>query len=137
MSLNHSVRIGAAAVLAALALAACGGGPPDDASAEDFCDVWNEDRGDTVDEVRESVEALEDVGTPEDIEDEARDGFEVFVEARADLDQDALDALDQVLADETGLADSYGIEEDEAADIVAFFDYANSTCVDTDGESTE
>jgi hypothetical protein len=135
MSLNGSVRIGSAAVLAALSLAACGGSP-DDASAEDFCDVWTDDRGNTVEDVHEAAETLEDVGTPEDIEDAARDGFTVFVEVLADVDQDVIDAMEEVSA-ETGLADLYGIDEDEAADVLAFFEYANSTCVDTEGESAD
>jgi len=135
MSLNGSVRIGSAAVLAALSLAACGGSP-DDASAEDFCDVWTDDRGNTVEDVHEAAETLEDVGTPEDIEDAARDGFTVFVEVLADVDQDVIDAMEEVSA-ETGLVDLYGIDEDEAADVLAFFEYANSTCVDTEGESAD
>jgi len=131
MVLNRSVKIGSAAVLAALLLTGCGGSP-DDASAEDFCEAWTEN-GNTVEEVHEAAETLEDVGTPEDIEDSARDGFEVFVDALADVDQDDIEAMDEAVADEGSLAEIYGIDEDEAADILALFEYANTTCHDTEG----
>lgn len=135
MLVGRRVRIGSTAALAALSLAACGGGAPDDASTEEFCATWTDSRGNTLDEVRETAERLEGVGTPEDADGAARDGFEVFVEALGELDQDELEALDQVAADDASLAELYGISEDEAADVVAFFDYANGACVDADGGS--
>jgi hypothetical protein len=130
MVLNRSVKIGSAVVVAALLLTACGGAP-DNASAEDFCAAWTEN-GNTVEEVHEAAETLEDVGTPEDIEDSARDGFEVFVDALNDVDQDDIEAMDEAVADESSLAEIYGIDEDEAADILALFEYANTTCHDAE-----
>jgi hypothetical protein len=63
---------------------------------------------------------LEEVGTPDDIDGAAREGFEVFVEA-----------LDEAVADESSLAEIYGIDEDDAASILALFEYANTTCLET------
>lgn len=57
--------------------------------------------------------------------------------SRTDVDEDDIDAMDQAAADEAGLAETFGIEENEAADILAFFEYANTTCLDTEGQSTE
>jgi hypothetical protein len=136
MLLNGSVRTGSAAVLAAVCLGACGGSP-DDASAEDFCEVWTENRGGSVEDVHDAADRLEDVGTPEDIDDAARDGFVVFVDVLADVEEGDREAMDQAAADETGLAELYGIEEDQAADIMAFFEYANATCSGTEGQPAD
>ncbi len=135
MPFNRQVRIGSTAVLAALSLAACGGAP-DDAGAEEFCATWTDGRGGTVDEVHASAERLEEVGTPEDVDDAARAGFEVFVDALSEVDRDDLESLEQAAADESSLAEIYGITEDEAADIMAFFEYANGTCSEADSQST-
>ncbi|WP_157987807.1 hypothetical protein [Jiangella endophytica] len=83
-----------------------------------------------------SAERLEEVGTPEDVDDAARAGFEVFVDALSEVDRDDLESLEQAAADESSLAEIYGITEDEAADIMAFFEYANGTCSEADSQST-
>jgi hypothetical protein len=85
--------------------------------------------------VHARAKALEEVGTPGDIDDDARDGFEVFVEQLGSIDQEQLEQLDQAVADTAGLAEVYGIDEDDAADVVAFFDYVNKTCAAADAES--
>ncbi|GAA1504319.1 hypothetical protein [Nocardioides humi] len=127
----HTSRIAgtAAGLLLAVALTGCGGSPGD-ASSEDFCAVWKADSGNDVDAVRDRAEDLDEVGTPGDIDDAARNGFEVFVEQLGEVDEAQLRELDQVAADASGLADVYGIDEDDAADVIAFFDYANGTCAD-------
>lgn len=137
MSLNRWVRTGSVAVLAALSLVACSGGPPDGASVEDFCDTWTDDRGGTVEEIHASAQRLAEVGTPKDVDDAARAGFEVLVDVLAEVDQEQVNALDQAVADAASLAEIYGISEDDAADIVTFFDYANGTCHGADSQSTD
>ena len=121
-------------LLLAPVLAACGGSP-DAASTKDFCAAWSADSGNDLAGVHARAKALEEVGTPDDIDDDARDGFEVFVEQLGSIDQDQLEQLDQAVADTASLADVYGIDEDDAADVVAFFDYVNQTCTSADGES--
>lgn len=121
-------------LLLASALAACGGSP-DAASTKDFCATWSADSGNDLAGVHARAKALEEVGTPDDIDDDARDGFEVFVKQLGSIDQDQLEQLDQAVADTASLADVYGIDEDDAADVVAFFDYVNQTCAAADGES--
>lgn len=90
----------AAGTLLVGTLAACGGGPkgadaPTDASVADFCDVI----GDlTTADPEKLVDDLAEVGTPDGIPDEARDGFEVMIdEATADevsdADQEKVNAL--------------------------------------------
>ncbi|TQK73160.1 hypothetical protein [Nocardioides sp. SLBN-35] len=116
------------------ALAACGGSP-DAASTKDFCTTWSADSGNDLAGVHARAKALEEVGAPGDIDDDARDGFEVFVEQLGSIDQEQLEQLDQAVADTAGLAEVYGIDEDDAADVVAFFDYVNKTCAAADAES--
>jgi hypothetical protein len=137
MSLKRSLATGTAVVLTALSLTGCGGGAPDDAATEDFCEVWNDDRGNTVDDAHDSAEKLEEVGTPEDFDETARDGFEIFVEVLAAVDQDDIEAMDQAAADSEGAADVWGVDQDEAADVLAFFEYANETCSGAEEEPTE
>ncbi|WP_418059379.1 hypothetical protein [Pimelobacter simplex] len=115
------------AVALAAALAACGGAP-DDASAEDFCAAWTEGSGGSADGLHDRAAALEDAGTPADVSTAARSGYEIFVEQAKPVDDADVAALDQAAATPAGLAEVYGISEDEAADVVAFFDYANTTC---------
>lgn len=130
MPLRPRVRTASSTALVALVLVACSSGPPDDASVEDFCDTWTADRDGSTEEMHQAAERLDEVGTPDDIDDAPRAGFEVFVDAISDIDQEQLEQLDQAIADSASLAEIYGISEDEAADVVSFFDYANGTCTD-------
>ncbi|WP_028474536.1 lipoprotein [Nocardioides alkalitolerans] len=115
----------AALVLAAGSLSACGGGPgadaPTDASVDDFCaafagivDYLDED-GETF-QAADYADKLAEVGTPEDISDEARSGFELYVEAFEDLGNDASeDEVDDAEVEDNGDTD-------------AFDDYAAEAC---------
>ncbi|GAA5140744.1 hypothetical protein GCM10023340_01370 [Nocardioides marinquilinus] len=85
--------LGAPAVLL-VSLTACGGGPggdaPEDASVEEFCTAYaksvNLANGE---DIKNWAEDMADVGTPEDLSDEQRKGFEVLVDTAADVDEDA------------------------------------------------
>lgn len=89
---NRALGLAGAGVLA-FALSACGGGPsgsaaPTDADVDDFCKtVGRLDTGD----VDEFVDTLVETGTPADIPDEARAGFEVMVDK---ADEDAISEAD-------------------------------------------
>jgi len=119
-----------AAVLLAFSLSACGGAPTD-ASEEDFCEAYNgiaevgeidEDDFDAqADAANDYAEELEEVGTPENIPDDARKGFEVWVEVFGDLDADDLEDEDAQKA----IEDKY---EDDEDDVEAFSAYAAETC---------
>jgi hypothetical protein len=122
-----------AAALVAV-LAGCGGGDagsaPDNASTEDFCDAYlsmldemmtmDPESDDAVTAIREWGEKLEEVGTPEDIPDDARDGFEVILEALSELDEDS---TQQDLED---LGGDLSAEEEQASE--AFGEYVTETC---------
>lgn len=137
------------APLLALSLTACGsggggGGAPTDASVDDFCSVEEEFEG--IDGVAEgdyegfasaassAADKLEEVGTPEDISEEAREGFETMIDVLGGLDAGAMEeAITQ--AQESGEADQdsvmqdvLGVDADQLESINAFNEYASETC---------
>ncbi|MEJ7833585.1 MAG: hypothetical protein WKF79_11770 [Nocardioides sp.] len=104
---TRSLTAGGALLLAA-SLSACGGGSsaPDDASKEEFCAAYT-DTGDglqdldpeaspeeqakvLIEALQQQVESLEEVGTPEDMPDDAREGFEITLEVVGDLEEDEI-----------------------------------------------
>jgi hypothetical protein len=127
-----------ATVLLAFSLAACGGDAPTDASEGDFCDAWNDsafsediaedDFEAQADALNEWADSLEEVGTPESIPDDARAGFEVFVEALGEVNADDLEDEDAQQA----LEDKYKDDED---DIEAFTAFATDTCTELPEEA--
>lgn len=129
--------------IASLALVAgtmtgCSGDAPTDASKDDFCQTFEDMQKEmsAVDEDAESSElvktlkklgsTMEDVGTPEDIPEDARKGFELFVGTIKDLPDDAtekeLDEVDKDFSD----AENKQFEE--------FQTYVGKTCADFGGE---
>lgn len=133
--MSHIKRYAAAssaAVLLALSLSACGGvDAPEDASEDDFCETFNaqteigaeDDVEAQVDAAQELGDKLEEVGTPEGISDDARAGFEAYVEVLKDINED--DVKELADASEEEAAEQLDIDEKEFS---AFFEYAVSTC---------
>lgn len=136
-----------AAALFVFALSACGDdgddkdnkdssseeqeGPAADASEEDFCEAFNDpsltdvaedDYEAQADALHNYADGLEDVGTPEGIPDDARNGYEVLVEAYHEIEADDLEDEDA----QAELEEKYKDDED---DIEAFFTYAAEKCV--------
>ena len=131
----------AATALTMGTLSACGGdddeggsSAPENASTEEFCeefgslfqDVLSEglsgDTGALVTAMKEWAEDMQEVGTPEDMPDEAREGFEVFLDEARSLPDDATaEDLDQ-------LGEDLPQSEQDAAD--TFGDWAAETCPD-------
>ncbi len=122
-----------AAVLLALTLSACGDNAPTDASKTEFCVTandrsWAEELGEQpdgdaiVDGLESWGSALEEVGTPEGIADDARDGFDITVDYLGDLDPDDFDNLQDV-----DPADD--LSEDDQEKVKAFNAYVATTCV--------
>ena len=98
-SIKRTIGAVGASILLAAALTACGGGAsgaPDDASNKDFCDAFTEEPKDAdskdtdkaADSIHDYAEKLQEVGTPEDLDGDAREGFEVYVDFLADIDGD-------------------------------------------------
>jgi hypothetical protein len=98
-------------------------GAPDDASKDDFCQVIEELPGDgdpSQDDVDEWADKLADTGTPEDIDDDARHGFEVLVAAIEDTD------VDDIGEDST--FDDVVKDADDRVDVSKFVAYFTSEC---------
>ena len=122
-----------APLLLAVTLTACGGGAsdaPDDASVEDFCEVFldqgdadvdPEDNGALLDAIQEQADKLADVGTPADFDDEAREGFEIFIDVVSDFDEGDIEDLDS--ADPGDI-----VSEDDADKVTAFFTAGGTAC---------
>ena len=145
--MKHSL-LAASLVLVAAAAVGCGGGggsggggTPSDASADDFCGVFDDfnaavvelgedaENSELIAALKDTGEELEEVGTPEDISDDARAGFELTVKTIEDLDDDAsekeLESLEEDFSD----------EEKEQSD--AFNEYLSETCEGGSGEPSE
>ena len=134
----------AATVTMAVSLSACGGGgsassAPEDASSEDFCDAYNslfedligdmdveapeEPSGEQVVEaVKRWAERLSDSGTPQDMPEEAREGFELLVATADELDADDFKSAEDLDKIESQFS------EDEKAASTAFDEYAAKSC---------
>jgi hypothetical protein len=101
--------VAAGAVLAMGGLTACGGSDggdsgssaPEDASKDDFCTAFNGlyenvmsqatsgDPSDAIAAFKDWANDMKDVGTPSEMPDDARRGFEVFVQEALKIDDDA------------------------------------------------
>ncbi|EON25756.1 MULTISPECIES: hypothetical protein [Nocardioides] len=108
-----------------------GGGAPTDASEKEFCDsltsVFDDiDMSEQPSEkealalIKAWAKDMEEVGTPENISDDARDGFELMIEQVGELKEDDsaadLEKLDESLSD----------SEKKATE--AFEKYSTDTC---------
>ena len=120
----------AALVLAGATLTACGGGvdAPTDASKDDFCGVAGGtsvleyfDEENQEFNAKEYGDALAEVGTPDDISDDEREGFEIAVREL----RDAGDGLSESDLDDL---DDDEISDDENDKVDAFGDYTSETC---------
>ena len=144
-TLRRSLGAASAATMLGLSLSACSGGTgvagiggaPEDASVDDFCKAYSSLQNDIAEGIDANASAdeqaqravdllkgwtaqLEEVGTPSDIPDEAREGYELIVETAQDLPTDAAPS------DITGLEDQFSDAQNQAAD--AFGTYATDTC---------
>jgi hypothetical protein len=135
-----AVALGSA-VLLAFSLSACGGAPTD-ASKADYCEAVNDtswiegldsenpDEEKFVDGLKDYAAELEEVGTPEDIPDDAREGFEIQLDSVDDIDADDIDFESEEDPFEAGLSD------DEKEKVDAYNEYESETCAEegTTGE---
>ncbi|MFW6773390.1 hypothetical protein ACOACO_03825 [Nocardioides sp. CPCC 205120] len=121
----------AALVLAGGTLSACGGGAPTDASEEDFCSSFDSamsslgdqaelEADDEVD-LGDAIDELESTGTPEDIPDDAREGYESLLEALNDADGKTVEEVEDEVQDPFG-------EGDDADAGEALGTYYTETC---------
>lgn len=140
--MKHAL-LAASLVLVGGSVVACGGdgggGAPADASKADFCDAYTslyEDLGELagaggetpdgdamLETFQDWAKEMEDVGTPEDIPDDAREGFELVIDQVGDLKASDLD--------EAGLQDlDENLSADEKEQGEAFNTYLTDNCED-------
>lgn len=103
-----------------------------DASTDDFCAAFNglyekvltqaseADSADMIKALKEWAADIEDVGTPDEMPEDARHGFEVFVDTAKDIDDDA------TLDDLQNLGDD--LSEKDEKDGEAFSDWTTENC---------
>lgn len=114
-SATRSLRAGLT-VAVLLGLAACGGiadDAPTDADPTEFCRAYYDEEATAAD----VADRLAEIGTPDDISDEERNGFEVYVEGL----QDEGDSPNRDVS-------TVQIPADDQADGRAFVDYASNLC---------
>lgn len=125
MGPTTAARAGFSTLLAVLllALAGCGGddadAAPDDASRSDFCEAFldepdgfdSDDPDEAVDAAHDYADTLREVGTP-DVSDDAREGFEVYVDFLAGLEAGDADELED--AEPSDIFDAVELKKFEA-----------------------
>lgn len=134
-----------AAALLALSLSACGGAPTD-ASVKDFCKVTQDEEGgeeffkaiedkdwDKVEElVKEQADEVEEVGTPDDIPDDAREGWEIQLDTIKSFSADDWEEAFKEQSDEDPFEKD--LSSDEKKKVDAYTEYENKTCDDSDSD---
>ncbi len=132
--IKRSIGAAGAAVLLAATLSACGGAPTD-ASTDDYCnafidspkDLESDDTGKQVDAAGEWADDLNEVGTPEEIDGDAREGFEIFVDFLNDVSEDDIKDLEG--ADDP----SEVFDGDDGDKVEAFINKTGEVCADQFG----
>jgi hypothetical protein len=126
----------ASLVLVAGGAVACGsdngGGSSKTASKDDFCGAFEkfyqdltavaEDEKNLSKVLKDAAKRIEDVGTPKDIPDDAKEGLQLTLDAIDDLPDDA------TAADIAELDSKFSDAEKKKTD--AFSDYLDKTCPD-------
>ena len=113
--------VGAGLALVAGVLAGCSDAAPDDASEEEFCDAFGKlgTSGTDFDKNMDAFKDLEDTGTPDDIPDDAREGFEIVIDTadEADNQEDAAKAFED-------------LSQADEKKVTSFFTYTIKKCSD-------
>jgi len=111
------VLVGATLLLVAGMTAACGS--PEDASKGDFCDAVDNvvSSANDYDKAKDAASELSDVGTPDGISDDAREGFEL-----------SIDAFDEAENEKDLEKAQEDLSSDEKKKVQAFGEYVDKTC---------
>ncbi|WP_109505281.1 hypothetical protein [Nocardioides speluncae] len=113
--MKHAL-LAASLLLVAGTAVGCGGAPTD-ASKEDFCKQYTKiGEAQSADDANDWGKEMEDVGTPEGISDDARDGFEIIVDAAKDAEE------------KDGEIKEPDIDKDDEKKVAAFSKYVGEEC---------
>lgn len=136
------LRVLAAPALLVLSLSACGGGggAPEDASQEDFCQVYTdepdldeslsdaspEEQAKAIKDAADDLaDSFEETGTPEDIPDDAREGFEISLDNVKALDEDE---IKKAIEDEDADFFDSDVSDGDKKKVEAFEKWASEYC---------
>ena len=114
-------------LLVAGTTAACGGSAPTDASVEDFCHEYTQSNDDESGE--DAAKRLEETGTPKDMPDDARHGFEVIIKFAKKDDGD--------MSEDDKQKEYEDLSDGDKDDVDAFISYAADKCADEMKEQME
>ena len=120
--------VGAGLALMAGGLTACGGSSddaPEDASSKEFCGSFQKvsKSGDDFDKTQQAFQDLKDTGTPKDLPDDARQGFEILTDIAVDADDEK---------DATNKAED--LSKDDEKKVTKFIEYTVKECSDALGD---
>lgn len=124
--MKKTASLAAALLFVGFGTTACGGSKgsaaPEDASKEDFCTALA-GFADSEDEskLQDHVDDLTETGTPSDISDDARKGFEYMVDNAKKIDESDPDLDQAVMESEFGV--------DVVKQVTAFGQYYLQTCM--------
>ncbi len=122
--MKRAILTAVSLVLVASGAAACGGSP-EDASVDDFCEAAVSvptDSDPDAKAIKDWADRMDETGTPKDMPDDARDGFELFIKTAKGLDDDAS-------AEEMQEADKDFSDQDNDS-VDAYSKYVADTCAD-------
>jgi len=109
-------------------------------STDDFCGALKDFQDDFseadptkdlkgyIQSLKDAAEKLEEVGTPDDMSDDAKEGFDITIETIKGLDEDA------TLEELAGIGE---VSEEDQKKIDALDDYIAKECPDLNGEPSE
>jgi len=125
--MRKTAALAAGLLLVGLGTSACGGGAdsaPKDASVEDFCSAMEGFGDDSAAEskVADHVDELRDTGTPSDMPEDARKGFESIIDNAEKIDDLGDDASDQ-----TAFVDAFS--QDAYTQLLALGTYYGTSCM--------
>lgn len=126
--LKRRVATVSAPLLLAFSLTACGGGggsdAPDNASQEEFCKAFTDTPdGEDANAAHDYADKLKDVGTPDSIDGDAREGFELYVDFLGDVSDDDIKKFSES-SDPSDVFDNKG----DLEKITAFYTEAFGQC---------
>jgi len=124
--MKKTAALATSLLLVGFGATACGGSDkgadaPKDASKEDFCAALKSFDGTDEIEVADHLDEMKEVGTPADMPDDARKGFEFLVDHAAEIDEKSDELKDRPAFDR-----EFGV--DVSAQFFAFYTYFIKEC---------
>jgi hypothetical protein len=139
--MKQALRVASLVLIAGTTVGCGDDGPPTDASQDDFCGVFDQmltelgaldddaDPAEAVKALKKAGNQLAEVGTPEGMPENARDGYLLILDEIEKLDDDAS------REDVSALGEDVSDSEEKSMD--AYTKYLGDTCADEIGGAAE